>query len=210
MADKSAQNVVDAIAALARHGAGALRVRAGHAGVGEEVAKILRAISARCSAARGRLAGAGRAKETIRKDNAKRKRKARPRGRAARGHRPEIMESIDKFVHEPHNRDVIDRLSDPQRAVKVSESAAAPAAGTAAKTFVLTGTLATLSRDQARAMIEARGHKVSSSVSKKTDYVVAGEEAGSKLAQARELGIEVLDEAGLKRVLGDTRRCKEK
>jgi DNA ligase (NAD+) len=60
-----------------------------------------------------------------------------------------------------------------------------------------------LSRDQARAMIEAQGHKVSGSVSKKTDYVVAGEEAGSKLAQARELGISVLDEAGLKQLLGD-------
>ena len=52
-------------------------------------------------------------------------------------------------------------------------------------------------------MIEAQGHKVSGSVSKKTDYVVAGEEAGSKLAQARELGIAVLDEAGLKRLLGE-------
>ncbi|MHA6822085.1 NAD-dependent DNA ligase LigA [Ralstonia pseudosolanacearum] len=65
------------------------------------------------------------------------------------------------------------------------------------KTVVLTGTLPTLSRDEAKAMLEAAGAKVSGSVSKKTDYVVAGEEAGSKLARAQELGVRVLDEAGM-------------
>ena len=65
------------------------------------------------------------------------------------------------------------------------------------KTFVLTGTLPTLKRDEARAMIEAAGGKVSGSVSKKTDYVVAGEAAGSKLDKANALGVAVLDEAGL-------------
>ena len=64
-------------------------------------------------------------------------------------------------------------------------------------TFVLTGTLPTLTRDEAKAKIEAAGGKVSGSVSKKTDYVVAGEEAGSKLDKANSLGVKVVDEAGL-------------
>jgi DNA ligase (NAD+) len=71
------------------------------------------------------------------------------------------------------------------------------------KTLVLTGTLPTLSRDQAKARIEAAGAKVAGSVSKKTDYVVAGTEAGSKLAKAQELGVPVLDEAGFLSLLGE-------
>ena len=67
----------------------------------------------------------------------------------------------------------------------------------AGKTLVLTGTLPTLTRDAAKEKIEAAGGKVAGSVSKKTDYVVAGEEAGSKLAKAQELGVTILDEAGL-------------
>ena len=67
----------------------------------------------------------------------------------------------------------------------------------ACKTIVLTGTLPTLSRDAAKDMLEAAGAKVSGSVSKKTSYVVAGEDAGSKLAKAEELGVPVLDEAGM-------------
>ncbi len=69
------------------------------------------------------------------------------------------------------------------------------------KVFVLTGTLPTLSRDEAKALLEAQGAKVSGSVSKRTHYVVAGEDAGSKLAKARELGVELLDEAGLTTLL---------
>jgi DNA ligase (NAD+) len=69
------------------------------------------------------------------------------------------------------------------------------------KTFVLTGTLPGLSRDQAKAMIEKQGGKVSGSVSSKTDYLVAGAEPGSKLAKAQELGIVLLDEAGLLQLL---------
>ena len=72
----------------------------------------------------------------------------------------------------------------------------------AGKTFVLTGTLPTLTRDAAAALIEAAGGKVAGSVSKKTHYVVAGEAAGSKLDKAVELGITVLDEAALRALLG--------
>jgi DNA ligase (NAD+) len=66
----------------------------------------------------------------------------------------------------------------------------------AGKTFVLTGTLSAMTRDEAKEKIEQRGGKVSGSVSKKTDYVVAGEEAGSKMTKAQELGVRVLDEQG--------------
>ena len=72
----------------------------------------------------------------------------------------------------------------------------------AGKTFVLTGTLPTLSRDEAKELLEAAGAKVAGSVNKKTDYVVAGLDAGSKLDKARELGIAVLDEPGLRALLG--------
>ena len=69
-------------------------------------------------------------------------------------------------------------------------------------TFVLTGTLPSLTREEAKARIEAAGGKVTGSVSKKTNWVVAGEEAGSKLDKARALGVEVIDEAGLVELLG--------
>jgi DNA ligase (NAD+) len=80
----------------------------------------------------------------------------------------------------------------------VGEAASLVLAG---KTFVLTGTLPTLTREAAKEMIEARGGKVAGSVSKKTDYVVAGAEAGSKLTKAQELGITMLDESQFKELL---------
>jgi DNA ligase (NAD+) len=114
---------------------------------------------------------------------------------------PIVAQSLRTFFDQPHNREVVEQL----RACGITwtegppaERAPTPLSG---KTFVLTGTLPTLGREEAKALIEAAGGKVSGSVSKKTSYVVAGAEAGSKLDKAQELGIPVLDEAGLKVLL---------
>ncbi|NMG35196.1 NAD-dependent DNA ligase LigA [Azoarcus sp. TTM-91] len=114
---------------------------------------------------------------------------------------PVVAKSIAEFFAEPHNREVIEQLR--AAGVRWEEGApVAPVSGKATgKTFVLTGTLPTMSRDEAKALIEAHGGKVTGSVSKKTDYVVAGAEAGSKLDKAQELGIDILDEDGLRRLL---------
>jgi DNA ligase (NAD+) len=113
---------------------------------------------------------------------------------------PIVARSIRGFFDEPHNREVIDQL----RAAGVTweEGAGRPAPVTGrSKTFVVTGKLPGMTRDQARAMIEARGHKVAGSVSKKTDFVLAGEDSGSKLAKALELGVTVLDEEEFLRLI---------
>jgi DNA ligase (NAD+) len=116
---------------------------------------------------------------------------------------PVVAQSIRTFFDQPHNREVVEQLR--AAGVHWDEHEGAPPAETlplAGKTVVLTGTLPTLSRDEAKAMLEAAGAKVAGSVSKKTDWVVAGEAAGSKLDKARELGVAVIDEAGLRELLG--------
>jgi DNA ligase (NAD+) len=113
----------------------------------------------------------------------------------------EVSESILSFFSDPNHRDWVEAMR--KAGLNLVEAAAAGSvAGVAGKTFVLTGTLPTLGRDEARDLIEKAGGKVSGSVSKKTDYVVAGEEAGSKLTKAQELGVAILDEAGLRALLG--------
>jgi len=108
---------------------------------------------------------------------------------------PVVAESILAFFAESHNRAVIERL---RQAGAWRDGEARPLAGhLTGKTFVLTGTLPDLTRDQAKERIEAAGGKVAGSVSKKTDFVVAGADPGSKLTKAQELGITVLDEDGL-------------
>lgn len=114
---------------------------------------------------------------------------------------PEVAASVHLFFKQPANRAVVERLraagvdmSAPKRARKT----AGPLAG---KTFVLTGTLPDLSRERAAELIVAAGGKVTSSVSKKTDYVVAGDDPGSKYAKAQQLEIAILDEAGLQKLL---------
>jgi DNA ligase (NAD+) len=116
---------------------------------------------------------------------------------------PVVAQSIRTFFEQPHNREVVQQLRAAgltwaEHDGDAAEGAPRPLAG---QTFVLTGTLPTLSRDEAKALIEAAGGKVAGSVSKKTSYVVAGAEAGSKLDKARELGVSLLDEAGLKALL---------
>ena len=115
---------------------------------------------------------------------------------------PVVAQSIHTFFAQPHNREVIKQL----RAAGIgwlehdgsADRSAKPLAG---QTFVLTGTLPSLAREDAKALIEAAGGKVAGSVSKKTHFVVAGEDAGSKLEKARELGVAVIDEAALLNLL---------
>jgi DNA ligase (NAD+) len=114
---------------------------------------------------------------------------------------PIVAESIVDFFAEAHNREEIARLISAGVHWEEHEGAAPTTGLLAGKLFVLTGTLPGLKREEAKELIEAAGGKVSGSVSKKTSYVIAGEEAGSKLDRARELGIAILDEAGLLQLL---------
>lgn len=115
----------------------------------------------------------------------------------------EAARNTAAFFASERGQRALRRLAELGISPKASRLATAVAQGAlAGKTFVLTGTLPTLSRDEAKALIEAAGGKVSGSVSGKTHYVVAGEEAGSKLDKAKSLGVAILDEAGLKSLLG--------
>ena len=113
---------------------------------------------------------------------------------------PVVAQSIRTFFDQPHNREVVEQLRaagvtwTEHEPTALANAASLPLAG---KTLVLTGTLPTLSREEAKALVEAAGGKVAGSVSRKTHYVVAGAEAGSKLDKALELGVPVLDEAAL-------------
>ena len=119
---------------------------------------------------------------------------------------PVVALSLHTFFDQPHNREVVAQLRaagihwPEHQPSTAADAAALPLAG---KTLVLTGTLPTLGREDAKALIEAAGGKVAGSVSKKTHFVVVGEEAGSKLDKARELGLTVLDEAGLRALLAE-------
>ncbi len=116
---------------------------------------------------------------------------------------PIVARSVRLFFDQPHNREVVEQL----RACGLTWEEGPPARTTpkplSGKTFVITGTLPGLGRDEAMDLIEAAGGKVAASVSKKTSFVVAGAEAGSKLDKARVLGIAVLDEAALREMLND-------
>lgn len=116
-----------------------------------------------------------------------------------------LVASLEQWMAVEANREALMKLSSLRRELleMLPQEEAAPAGPLTGKTFVLTGTLPTMSRDQAGALIEAAGGKVSGSVSKKTSYVVAGAEAGSKLEKAEALGVAVLDEAGLLALLAN-------
>jgi len=120
---------------------------------------------------------------------------------ATEGVGPQIAESVAFFFDQAPNRAVIERLR--ERGLDLSAPLRPKRAEgkLAGKTFVLTGTLPTLTREEATALVADAGGKVSSAVSKKTDYVIAGDEAGSKLAKAQGLGVTILDEAGLRDLL---------
>jgi DNA ligase (NAD+) len=112
---------------------------------------------------------------------------------------PRVSQAIREFFDEEKNRELVEKL----RAAGLTFTAEKRKRSSQLEgmTFVLTGTLPTLTREDAKARIETAGGRVSGSVSKKTHYVVAGEEAGSKLDKARELGVKVIDEAGLLELL---------
>ena len=114
---------------------------------------------------------------------------------------PRVAEAIREFFHEKRNREVIEKLR--KAGLQFEQKQTRKTDGKlAGKQFVLTGTLPTYSRDQAKQMIEDAGGRVVGSVSKKTDYVIVGADAGSKLDKARALGIKTLDEDGLRELLG--------
>jgi DNA ligase (NAD+) len=114
---------------------------------------------------------------------------------------PEVAASVALFFKQHANREMIDRLKRAGVEMTAPKRARAAEGKLAGKTFVLTGTLPNLARDDAAEMIVAAGGKVTGSVSKKTDYVIAGDEPGSKLTKAEQLGIAILDEAGLRELL---------
>ena len=115
-----------------------------------------------------------------------------------------MAEQITAFFAEPHNAEILDQLLDGRIHVREMEVAGEAETGAlAGLRIVLTGGLETLTRSQAKELLEANGAQVTSAVSRKTDYVVAGTDPGSKLAKAQDLGVKVLDEQGLLGLLGE-------
>jgi DNA ligase (NAD+) len=203
MAEKSASNVVAAIEGSKSRTLARFIYALGMHHVGEEVAKVLAqhfgSIEALLAADWPQLIDE---KDRVQKENTRRRNKSEPLLDAVLpGIGPEIMQSVANFLAEAHNRQVIDDLLGAK--VKPEPVAVEPRrSGTlTGKTFVLTGTLPSLSREEATARIQAEGGRVTGSVSKKTHYVVAGAEAGSKLERARELGVTVLEEQDLLNLL---------
>jgi DNA ligase (NAD+) len=202
MGDKSARRVLDSIERSRDATLPRFIFALGMPGVGEEVAKILaRHFGTLDGLLEADWDALAEEKETARKENARRKRRGEPPVSVPlEGIGPEIMQSVRQFLQARHNRDVIRSLTHGRHAVRLqAETASAPAAD--AKSFVLTGTLPGMTRDEAKSLIESKGHKVAGAVSRNTDYVVAGEDAGSKLERAKTLGVPILDEAGLKELL---------
>ncbi len=116
---------------------------------------------------------------------------------------PAVAEAVVQFLQEPHNREVIQAMLEEHGVEPQPEAVRPQATALAGKTFVLTGTLPNFTRDEAAQRIVAAGGKVTGSVSKKTSYVVAGADPGSKLTRAETLGVPVLDEQGLRQLLGE-------
>ncbi len=201
MAEKSADNLITAIARSRNTTLARFIFALGVYHVGEEVSRLLARhfgeLDALLQADWDELIAE---KERLQKENAKRRAKgAEIDEQLLPGIGPEIMRSVANFLAQSHNREVIEQLVG--SGLVFRKEKAATAGGLTGKTFVLTGTLPGMSRDEAKLRIETAGGKVSGSVSKKTDYVVAGDEAGSKLDKARALGVAVIDEQQLLQML---------
>jgi len=199
MGEKSAQNLVAAIEASRATTFARFLYALGMPDVGEATAREL----ARHFGTLEALREAAQADAPT--AHAEKEKERCPQLRAVADVGPVVAGHISHFLTEPTNLDVIRKLvAPPPKGAGVSWEAPKRAAGgpLSGKTFVLTGTLPGMSRDQAGALIEAAGGKVSGSVSKQTDYVVAGAEAGSKLAKAEKLGVPVIDLQGLRKLLG--------
>jgi DNA ligase (NAD+) len=206
MAEKSAANVVAAIEGSKRRTLARFIYALGMHHVGEEVAKLLAQHFGSADAILGQhdWDAIVEEKEKVQKENTRR----RARGEALLdpllpGVGPEIIRSVANFLRQPHNREVIERLL--ARGVAPESPAAAPARRSGkltGKTFVLTGTLPSLTREEAAARISDEGGRIAGSVSRKTDYVVVGADPGSKYEKARELGIAILEERDLLNLLG--------
>jgi DNA ligase (NAD+) len=182
LARKSATNLVEAIAASRRRGLARLLNALGIRLVGAHVARLLarrvRTVDRLMSLSADELA-------------------------AIPGVGTAIAESVVKFFADAGNRAVVRRLR--EAGVTMSEAAPAVRGPLAGRTFVLTGALPGMTRDEAAARVEALGGRVGEAVSRRTDYVVAGEAPGRKLDDARRLGIRTLDPAGLEALLAGTR-----
>jgi len=174
-AEKSAENLVRAIAASRERGLARLLNALGIRLVGERVAQLLA----------GRFGSLPRLAEATEAELGE-----------VHGIGDEIARSIVTFFRDPTNRNLIDRLKRSGVVMDAPTALAGPKP-LAGKTIVLTGSLPTLSREAARELIERSGGKVASAVSRKTDYVVVGEAAGSKADDARRMGVTMVDEAGL-------------
>jgi DNA ligase (NAD+) len=180
MGEKSAQNVIAAIEGSKSRGLARVLAAIGIRYVGGQNAALLAGAFGTIAA----IAAAG-------KDQLA----------AVPGIGPQIAESVAFFFEQPPNRDVVARLAAHGVDVTAPLQTESPPGPLSGKTFVLTGTLPSLTREEAGELILAAGGKVTKSVSKNTDYVVAGEEAGSKLAKAEQLGLRILDETGLRALL---------
>jgi DNA ligase (NAD+) len=207
MGEKSARNVIAAVEGSRNPSLARFIYALGIPGVGEEVGRILAGHFLTLDALlEADWAEVAETKKAVQKENTGRKK----RGEALiapvlEGIGPELMESLAKFLSQKHNREVIRRLTSEPGAVRIqAEKRRTTAGGLSGKVFVLTGTLPRLTRQEATEMIESRGGKVTASVSSQTDYVVAGAEAGSKLEKARTLGITVVDEEGLRKILRES------
>ena len=209
MGEKSTLNLLAAIKNSKQRPLGRFIFALGIYHVGEEVAKIL----ARHFGSLDTFLNADwdaliAKKEEVQRENSRRRLKEEELiSPVLPGVGPEIMQSIANFLRQPHNREVIEQL---RTSGVVGGQESLPPQPSAArhlvdKTFVLTGSLPSMTRDEARSLIEAYGGKVTSSVSKQTDFVVAGAEAGSKLEKAHELGVTVLDEADLRKMFEESK-----